>query len=753
MSIDAAGRASEDPTRTMGRGRRWGVLLGLLLALGYGATALAQTGGLPARLISQPINEQDLVTLAGNTRPEMTPANDRGPVADDLPLRHMYLQLKRSPEQESAATALVNQLHDSSSPLYHHWLTAAQVAAQFGPSSDDVNTVSSWLQSHGFTINHVYLANGVIDFSGTAGAIREAFHTEIHQLSVNGQPHIANAADPRVPAALAPAILGIVSLNDFRPHPQLKPRAAYTINAIYQLLVPGDLQTIYDISPIYSHGISGEGQTIVVLEDSDLYSTADWHRFRETFGLTSRFPKGTLAEVHPQPSESLLNGGSCADPGVNVDDGEAAVDVEWASAAAPSAAIVLASCADTETNFGGFIAMQNLLTGSTPAPAIISNSYGASESLNGAVFNAYVNELYELGVLQGVSVIVAAGDAGADTTDEFARAAVSGINVNSFATTPNDLAVGGTDFADSYFGLNSSYWSATNGRYYNSALSYIPEIPWNDSCGSQLIASFLGYATTFGPEGLCNSPIGEQELLIVAAGSGGPSSCAYGNPSIPGIVGGSCRGYAKPPYQSLVYGNPNDGVRDIPDVSLFASNGIWGHYYVLCYSDPSFGGVPCTGAPDTWAGGGGTSFGAPIMAGVLALIEQASQTYQGNPDFVLYLLAALEYGPDGSSACNSTLGIEIASTCIFHDVTLGDDDVNCLPLANGFGPPSVYDCFLDGATNGVLSTSNFAYRPAYVTRRGYDYPSGIGSIDAFNLLKAWPGTRIRGSGGSAQPGN
>ncbi len=755
MKTRAADRSSEDFACSKGRLRRTAIVSGLLLALlGYGATALAQTNALPTRLITQPIDENDLVTLGGNVRPEMTPANDRGAVADDLQLNHLYLQLNRSSEQDAAATALVDQLHNPASSVYHQWLTVDQIAAQFGPSTDDVSTLTSWLESHGFTIDNVYLANGVIDFSGSAGSVSAAFHTEIHNLSVNGQHHIANASDPRIPAALAPAVLGVVSLNDFRPAPQLKTRANHTVNtrpdytvsSIYQLLVPGDLQTIYNIKPIYAYGVSGQGQTIVVLEDSDLYTTADWYTFRKTFGLAQKFPQGTLAQVHPQPSRfATFSGGGCADPGVNGDDSEAAVDTEWSSASAPGAAIVLASCADTETNFGGFIAMQNLLTTASGArPNIISISYGGPESEEGAAFNAYINQLYQLAVLQGVSVFVSAGDAGADSTDQFAAAATSGINMSAFATTPNNVAVGGTDFADAYFGTNASYWSATNAPDYSSALSYIPEIPWDDSCASQLISSYVGYPTPYGPSGFCNSALGE-EFLIVAAGSGGPSSCAFGTPAIPGIVGGTCRGYPKPSYQSLVYGNPQDGARDIPDVSLFASNGIWGHYYLICYSDPTpgFGGAPCTGAPDTWAGFGGTSFGAPIMAGIQSLINQTTEPYQGNPDYTLYQLAASEYGSHGSEACNSTLGNQVASDCVFYDVTLGDDDVNCLPLVVDNVTVGTFDCYLDGAINGVLSTSNSHYRPAYVTGKGYDYPSGIGSVNAFNLLKAWPGSHLR----------
>jgi subtilase family serine protease len=716
----------------------------LAIVLASSAALFAQTDVLQRALVTQSIDEDNLVRLVGNTRPEMTPANDRGAVSDDLMLEHMYLLLNRSPAQEQAAEELVNQLHNPKSPVYHQWLTSDEAAERFGPSEEDVNLVTAWLESHGFTVHSVYQANGVIDFSGPARAIREAFHTEIHNLSVNGKSHIANSSDPSIPVALAPAIHGVVSMNDFRPHPTIKPRFAYSAGSGSYPLAPGDLETIYNMNPLYARGVSGQGQTIVVLEDTDLYTTADWYTFRHTFGLARRFPQGTLTQIHPQPSRTPFNGGACADPGVNSDDSEAAVDVEWASASAPSAAIVLASCADTNTNFGGYIALQNLLTGRGWPPAITSLSYAGSESSNGSTFNAYINQLYQLAVLEGVSVFVAAGDGGADTSDMFAPAAVSGINVSGLASTPYNVAVGGTDFADTFFSANSTYWSATNRPDYSSALSYIPEIPWNDSCAGQLVTQYLGFATPYGPDGFCNSTLGKEYFLGVAAGGGGPSGCAFGTPAIPipGVVGGTCSGYPKPSYQSLVFANPRDGVRDLPDVSLFASDGFWGHWYVVCYSDPTFGGPPCTGAPVNWAGYGGTSFGAPIMAGIQAMINQTSETYQGNPNFNYYQLAASEYGFKGDSSCNSTLGNEVDSHCVFYDVTLGDIDVNCLPLVVNGVTIGSFNCYYDGATNGVLSTWNWSYKPAYGTTKGYDFATGLGSVNAFNLVRSWPGSTM-----------
>ena len=181
--------------------------------------------------------------------------------------------------------------------------------------------------------------------------MREAFHTEIHQLDVNGEQHIANMSDPRIPAALAPAIVGVVSLNNFMPHPMYQQRAQYTFGGgSYYAVVPADLATIYNLNPLFAADYSGHGQTIVVVEDTDVYTTADWITFRSTFGLTSAYPSGSFTQVHPAPG----TGGTCDDPGVNGDDAEAILDAEWSSATAPNAAIELTSCADTDYQFRRF---------------------------------------------------------------------------------------------------------------------------------------------------------------------------------------------------------------------------------------------------------------------------------------------------------------------------------------------------------------------------------------------------------------
>ncbi len=689
-------------------------------------------------LITQPIDERALHALAGNTRPEANRQNDRGAVADSFPMEHILLQLQRSPEQENAIRGLIDDLHNAKSPKFHQWLTAQEFGRSYAPASEDVNKITAWLGSHGFTVNSVYPSGMVVDFSGTASQVRAAFHTSIHYYEVNGKRHIANASDPEIPAALAPVIAGVVSMHDFLPHSMRTARRDYTYTSggvPYQALVPADLATIYDLNPLFNKGYTGKGQTIAVIEDSNLYSNADWYTFRSVFGLDA-YSSGSLAITHPAPASG---GNNCGNPGLGSgDDGEAIIDAEWASAAAPGASIVVATCADTYTTFGGLFAMQNLINSAKP-PAIVSISYGECEAENGASSNAAFNSLYQQAVAEGVSVFVSAGDEAAASCDADLPSATHGIGISAFASTPYNVAVGGTDFADTYSGTNNSFWSGQNSSVYGSALSYIPEAPWNDSCAGGLLLAYIGYATPYGADSFCGSRAADQEgLLNVAGGSGGPSGCATGSPYNYGVVGGTCKGYAKPSWQTAVAGIPNDGVRDIPDVSLFASNGFWGHYYVFCWTDTANGGAPCLGAPSGWAGAGGTSFSSPIMAGIQALVNQKQGSAQGNPNYVYYKLAANEYGAQGSTTCDSSNSPSPASAgCIFHDVTMGDIVVNCAGSANCYGYLGNQPGHGFGDPDGALSVSDNLFTPAFAAATGWDFASGIGSVDAYNLVMKW----------------
>ena len=735
----------------------------LCFAAGWSAPMAAQAQAASAArvLVTSPVNETTMVTLAGNVRREANAQNDRGTVNVGLKLDHMLLLLKRPADREAALNARIEAMHEPGNPAFHQWLTAEQLGQEYGPNPADIETVKGWLAGHGFAINNVSKSGMVVDFSGTAAQVKSGLKVEIHALNVNGEQHIANMRDPQIPAALANVVSGVASLSDFRPKPANKgisaaridaasravvPQAAkgaaptreaataaganpeLTVNSSYQLVVPDDLHTIYNFGPVYKNGVTGKGQTVVVIEDTDVYSIKDWFVFRATFGLM-KYAKGSFTQEHP---------GGCTDPGDLVgNDGEAILDAEYASAAAPNAAIVLASCADTQTTFGGLLAMQSLINQPLPPP-VISISYGECEAGLGAAGNAIYNQTYQQAASEGVSVFVSSGDEGAASCDANQPAAQYGIAVSGFASTPYNVAVGGTDFGDTYAGTNAQYWKSASNPTYGSAKSYIPEIPWNDSCASTLITNLEGYNVPFGANGFCNSAVGEKYFLTTGSGSGGPSNCAYGDTSpLNGTPAnsGTCQGYAKPNYQRGLFGNPTDGVRDLPDVSLFAANGVFGHYYIFCYSQPAnlpngqpSGGVPCTGDPSTWSGAGGTSFAAPIVAGIQALVDQSTGTPQGNPNYVYYALARQEYSGTGNNSCSSTLGKGVDGSCTFYDITQGDMDVNCV------GP---FNCYTPSGTNGVLSVSSKAYEKAYNSNRGWDFATGIGTLNVNNLVNNW----------------
>ncbi|HTU43172.1 MAG TPA: S53 family peptidase [Candidatus Aquilonibacter sp.] len=690
------------------------VALTLLVSLAVVSPASATNGS--RALITSAVNENDLVTLSGNTRPEAIPANDRGRVSDDLVLQNMQLQLRRPAEQEQALEAYIDSLQKPGSPNYHQWLTAARFGQQYGLNKSDLAKISTWLQGHGFTVNVVYTNGMVIDFTGTAGMIREAFHTDIHNLKVNGEMHVANMSDPKIPAALAPAVVGIGQLNNFKPNTMYVNKGNYTVvegGSTYYLVVPADLATIYNLNPLFAAGTTGKGQTIVVVEDANMLRQ-DWVSFRSIFGLGS-YTSGNLELVHPASSGT----NNCFNPSINGDSSEASIDAEYASASAPDATIEMATCQDTFT-FGGLIAIENLLNASSQPPAIISMSYGICEATGGAALNAQFNSAFQQAVSEGVSVFVSAGDAAAAGCGRGEPTTTTGIGITGWGETPYNVAVGGTDFGDSYLNENSAYWSSTNGPTYGSALSYVPEIPWDDSCASDLISTYVGYPT---PWNFCRSAFG-TEFYNNVGGSGGPSACATGTPSMRGVVSGTCKGYAKPSWQQG-FGVVNDGVRDIPDVSLFAANGVWSHYYPFC--DSEF--APCTAPPVNWPGAGGTSFSSPILAGMQALVNQVNGSRQGNPNVVFYQLAANEYGSSGNAGCNSTLGNTAASNCVFYDVTLGNMDVDCI---------GNIDCYVPGSGSvGVLSTSDSSYEPAYSSAPGWDMATGLGSVNAYNLVNQW----------------
>lgn len=691
--------------------RRIGLGLAVLtVALAWSSRYAVPVQGAPLGhvLITQPVDENRMVRLVGNTRPEANASNDRGREADNFAVDHMLLQLKRDPQVEREFSSYIETLTDKASPNFRHWMTAEEQGENYGVSQKDIETITGWLRSHGFTVGYVYPNRMVIDFSGTAGQIREAFRTDIHAIEAHGEMHFANMSDPQIPEALAPAVTGVVSMHNFLAHATHE-RAQYTVSSGCTfgpclLLVPADLQTIYNVTPLLSAGLTGKGMTVAVVEDSDSYSN-DWSVYQSTFDLASY--GGTLTTVHPNDA------GNCTDPGVTSADVEADIDTEMVTAIAPAASVVLASCKSGASNatVGELIALENLVSAGSPPP-IMSLSYANCEVVNGASANAAFRSAFQTAAAAGVSVFVSAGDNGpamcSPDLEDGTKYSLAGFGVNGFATTPYNVAVGGTDFEDIYYYEKDGYalthyWNATNNsETYGSAKSYIPEVPWNGSCASFLLNSVYGYSEPYGTDGFCNSTEGAGYLVVVGGG-GGASNCATGagNLTYLYVEDTTCAGVAKPSWQAGIFGNPADGVRDIPDVSLFASNGTWGHYLVICNSDTTHNGKPCTGAPSTWYGAGGTSAAAPMMAAIQALVDEKWNIRAGNPNPTYYAIAKSEFGTSGNTTCYSDEQTPGGSTsCVFYDITTGDNNQACEPDGTNF----LADCYLPSGTNGTLGT-------------------------------------------------
>ena len=729
---------TDKPSTKMGRRvARWGLLVALVAGCSVPSAGQVDPH---AQIDPSKIDDHTLVVLPGNTHPAAIPSLSTGPMKDDFLIEHMQLVLKRAPDHEAALVAHIDALHDKTSPLYHQWLTAEEFGDQYGVAKSDIAAITAWLTKHGFKVEGVPVSRMYIDFTGTVAQINAAFHTQIHTLTFKGVTHFGNMSDPSIPAELAKSVVG-VTLHNFMPKPMHKmagvvqrddttgawrmvsPSPEFTgstggaMPQTFYALAPADFYTIYNLNPLLtgSPSVTGAGQTIAVIGNSNIRA-ADPTTFRTAFGLASY--KGTWAQIHPAGATT------CTNPGRTASEGEAALDSEWSGAAAPDAAIELASCADTSTVFGGQIAIQNLLNSATP-PNIISLSWGLCEAASAAGTTTWVN-IWQQAATLGVSAFVASGDAGAAICDNpnTETTATQGIAVNSFGSTPYNVSVGGTDFMDLYDSLainggpaQTTYWNATNTATFGSAKGYVPEIPWNDSCASKLIYTALKYTQAYGATGACNTAPGNN-FVNFTAGGGGPSSFSK-----------------QPTWQTGVFGLPTKSgaaqPRYLPDVSLFAGNGVWSHFYVFCDSDI----IACTyPANATSLAAGGTSFATPAMAGIQALINQKMGANQGNPNYTLYKLAGAEQGAKGSTRCNSAGGTPAApilphGECIFNDVTQGDIAVACTGATNCFGS--------GGGNVGVLSTSNTTLNPAYAAGTGWDFASGLGTVNAYNLVTAW----------------
>ena len=652
------------------------------IALCASTSALAQNSpAKPQPRITSPIDSSSRVTLAGSRPPRAAAAADLGAVPSTLQLHGISLFFSRSAAQQAALDALVAAQQNPASPLYHQWITPDQYAAQFGVADSDIAAAESWLEQQGFSIDSVSRSHNRILFSGTAAQIASAFGAPLHYFLAPAtalqpaQTHFAPSADLTLPSALASSVLAIGNLSDFhllphiiRSHPQTaQPRFTSSATGNHYL-TPGDLATIYDITPAYNSGYTGSNQSIAVIGQSAV-NLSDITNFQTAVGIAAKTP---IVKLVPDTgtSATLADG----------DEAESDLDLEYSSTMAKGAQVYFVYTGNNN-NFGAFdaivYAIDNLV-----AP-IISSSYGDCEpNLGQSQYTSY-NASLEQAAAQGQTVVAASGDDGStDCYGEFKTTQIAEneqLAVDFPASSQYVTGVGGTEFpsADVASGNNTYFDAQSSTDIISSAKSYIPEMVWNDDVA----------AASSGCPGTDCEPI--------SSGGGGVSIFT-----------------AQPSWQSGTVGGvaiASPGHRMVPDIAMTASPFV--APLAFCTSDKTFWGTgqtsSCTvGLRDASSTGvltvgGGTSFEAPTFSALVAIINQAkNSTGQGVVNPTLYSLAATS-----------------AYATAFHDITSGGNQ--CLSGA-------AY-CVSPGTTD-------------YAATTGYDEASGLGSIDFFNLLNAWPNT-------------
>ena len=623
--------------------------------------------------------------MRGNTPPAARIGRDIGPADSSARADRLFLVLQRSPDQEAALRSFLDSVQDPGSPNFRKFLTPEQFGRRFGISESDLNKIAGWLREHGFQIAGVNKGRTALEFSGTIGQLQEAFQVPIRAYNVHGVQHWANAADPSIPAALSPVVAGIANLNDIRPRPMsiTGPRGAWSESAhrivpdltasisgqSYLFVTPGDAATIYDAPHSLNTNLAanqtqydGTGVTIGVVGDVYPDSTGVMY-YRSTFGL----PSGHWTLVVDGDQGTFV-------PSAN--QTEAMLDSEVSGGLAPGANVIFYAAGNTLFQSGVMLAIYRAIDDNNVG--ILSVSYGECEADLGAAGNLQILQAWEQAAAQGIAVTVSSGDAGSAGCDDFnaEQAAQYGLAVSGLASTPYNIAVGGTDFVALKTAF-SSYVSPTNSANYASALKYIPENPWNDSTAINGAIS-------------SNTPLTNTKgQTNIVAGSGGASSL--------GAVGatGNSIPYPKPQWQQNFAASNQDSVRDLPDVSLLAGNGLYGAMWAVC--EPA----DCTGGSQ-WSihGVGGTSASAPALAGILALVNQkiGASTRLGQPNWILYQLAQ-------------------SAPTVFHQVTTGNNSVYC----QSGSPNCNANRFLSGFNAGS----------------SYNFATGLGSVDASSLVNNW----------------
>jgi subtilase family serine protease len=663
------------------------ILFALLLAPQLPAEPISR-----APRIQQEINSSETALLRGSVHPLVARSRDLGRIEAGFKFEGMVMHFAPSASEQKEIDALLVALQDPKSPHYHQWLTQEQYGALFGLTESDLQRITAWLESRGFTVKAVSTARNNITFSGTASQVEATFQTEMHRYELNGETHIANASDLRIPAALAGVVTHVSGLQGFRMKPRIKkPKPHFTSYVTGEhFLTPADWATIYNVKAIYNAGYTGTNMHVGIAGQT-YFPQSDIDSFRAAAGLAAT--KLNMVCLSANNSSDPCTGYTAESVG---DMGEADLDVEWAGGIAQNATVDFIYYGAANQTMGAIDALQYAISTYRVNGAVVpvvSSSYGACELLNSISVRASYDTYFNEAGLQGQTILSAAGDAGSADCDA-GPYATEGLSVDWPGSNPNVVSVGGTTLSDGgdatslYYGTDTAlgavppYWSgSTSADIISSALQYIPEVAWNDTAFEQS----LGYTD-------------------LASGGGGVSSS-----------------YAHPSWQATPTGYTGTVMRFVPDVAFSASPDYVP--YLTCtqefaqgVTDPSqTQGGSCYNSTFRDSSGylspvGGTSASTPSFAGMLTLLVQK----YGNLGSINPLLYSLASNPTTYAS-------------VFHDIVVGNNIQPCVyESPNCVGGSST--------TAGNLS--------GYSTQTGYDLVTGLGSVNGGALMTAIEPPRV-----------
>jgi hypothetical protein len=597
------------------------------------------------------------VVLAGNHPVRMASLR---PAAHADPAAHLNLQITLAVRNRDQLDQLLLDQQNPASPRYHHWLTPAQFAARFGRSPQDLDALVQWLTAQAFTVNAASLTQRSVRFTGAVADAERAFGTNIMVFG-DGRSY-SNITDPAIPARFGGMISAIGGLDNFlhsvavsqhyanNPEPvtseiagrlalldSVAPIPGSRIGSNPGVTVggttafgPADFHTFYDENPLLAGGVNGAGgDCIAIVGDSD-YTSGAVSLFNSEFGL----PASSITTV-------LVNG---SNPGINGDELESLLDLEWSHAAAPGAPtrFYLGNPNSSSANGPIVDAIQSAVNQNVCGT--ISVSFGLCGG-SASFFTGTLSGIYAQAAAQGQSVIISAGDWGAAglAFDPSSNSCVTATsrNVNEMASDPNVTQIGGTKFDPTYDASGNDVGS-------------VAEAAWDD------------------------------EFTDPGGGATGGGVSAF---------------YTKPAYQKGA-GVPADGMRDVPDVALIASD----------FHPGVFVGMDNGGSPAIGCCIGGTSLSAPAWAGFTKLIAQLQGSRPGPLNPRIYALANAGLAGSGFrdvlSGNNDFNGVTGFTAGPGFDLTSGWGTVDVGTFATVFAAPSSPPV-ISSIPSPILVGSNF----------------------------------------------